>query len=205
MSNLSNPNKRTILQHVALHLQGKFYQELSDHFLILLLPSLGNAPPCPKNGPVTDIFPFVWGACHKHWHFPGYAKYTLLNTSGTEIAGGVKNGFCLLDYTCPAPLRAKYTCSKQGLQAGCSDIYSNYLGCQWLDITSLPKNATGWPQGTYDVCVEINAQQKVTEVDYTNNRGCVRVDLATLGRFPYSDTVAETYARPQSVCRRWQP
>ena len=31
-----------------------------------------------------------------------------------------------------------FTCSNMGISPGCSDMYTNKLDCQWIDITDLP-------------------------------------------------------------------
>ena len=84
---------------------------------------------------------FEWDACHNHYHYEGYADYALYTAGGSALPTiGFKNGFCVMDLgSCNyggGP--QKYTCSNMGITAGCQDIYSRYLDCQWVDITDLP-------------------------------------------------------------------
>lgn len=96
---------------------------------------------------------FEWDPCHNHWHYEGYAEYVLFDENGFEMPQiGFKNGFCVLDLTCPAGGVAKYTCGNMGITAGCADYYSSGLQCQWVDITDVPA-------GTYTLVTRVNWDQ----------------------------------------------
>lgn len=134
----------------------------------------------PNTG-VTDLVlgapdaggPFQYAPCHKHYHFNGFAKYTLLDNAGTQVVVGRKQAFCARDSARvdqTAPAGAHYDCNNQGIQKGWADIYDPTLPCQYLDITDLPS-------GTYHLEVEVNPEHTITELDYGNNKATVKVDL----------------------------
>lgn len=93
---------------------------------------------------------FEWDVCHNHWHYEGYAEYVLFDENGFEMPQiGFKNGFCVLDLECSGGGIGKYTCGNMGITAGCGDIYSSGLSCQWIDITDVPA-------GTYTLVIRTN-------------------------------------------------
>ncbi len=93
---------------------------------------------------------FAYSACHRHYHFGGYALYELFAvdprvTSSAPVLTGRKQAFCLEDYEVD-PLAvssgpAVYTCSNQGISVGWADTYGSYLDGQWLDITGIRAGA----------------------------------------------------------------
>ena len=95
-----------------------------------------------------DQFDFV--NCHNHTHYKGYAEYKLYDVNGIELPIGFKNGFCVMDLECSGGGSAQYGCSTMGISAGCGDIYSSGLSCQWIDITDIDTgiytfvNTTNW-------------------------------------------------------------
>lgn len=113
---------------------------------------------------------FEWDACHNHYHYEGYAEYALYTAGGAPLPTiGFKNGFCVLDLgSCNyggGP--QKYTCSNMGITAGCQDIYSRFLDCQWVDITDLPG-------GDYTLVIRVNWDYSPDangsyELSYSNN------------------------------------
>jgi hypothetical protein len=92
---------------------------------------------------------FEWGECHNHWHYKGYAKYDLFTMDGALIPIGFKNGFCVMDLECSDGGSATYGCSNMGIAAGCGDIYSSGLSCQWIDVTDVE-------DGQYRLVVRVN-------------------------------------------------
>ena len=92
---------------------------------------------------------FEWGECHNHWHYKGYAKYDLFTMDGALIPIGFKNGFCVMDLECSDGGSATYGCSNMGIAAGCGDIYSSGLSCQWIDVTDVE-------DGQYRLAVRVN-------------------------------------------------
>src|SRR5689334_9484513 len=90
-------------------------------------------PNCATNPGAHCTNPlFVCGTSHGHAHFEDFAKNEILDSEGNVVAEGQKYGFCLLDQSCATP---HYSCSYQGITAGCSDVYSAGLPCQYVDIT----------------------------------------------------------------------
>lgn len=87
--------------------------------------------------PDTDNTQFTWDNCHNHFHYDGYAEYVLFTEEGEEIPIGFKNGFCVIDLGCTTG-SPQYGCGNMGITAGCYDIYSSALECQWIDVTDVP-------------------------------------------------------------------
>lgn len=122
---------------------------------------------------------FEFADCHNHWHHNGYAKYDLFTLDGEYIPIGFKNGFCVMDLECSGGGTAQYGCSTMGISAGCGDIYSSGLSCQWIDVTEVE-------DGTYFLIVRANWEfipdaLGRDETDYTNNYAavCVNFDRST--------------------------
>ncbi|MFN0030702.1 MAG: MopE-related protein [Flavobacteriales bacterium] len=119
---------------------------------------------------------FEWDDCHQHYHYEGYAEYLLYNNAGQPLPYiGFKNGFCVLDLSCPTGITAQYGCGNMGITAGCADIYSSGLDCQWIDITSVPA-------GSYYLVVRTNWDQSPDalgnyELNYENNIAFVCVSF----------------------------
>ena len=116
---------------------------------------------------------FEFQECHGHYHFKGFAAYTLKDKAGAVVARGRKVSFCLEDVTrwdSSAPEDFKYDCDKQGIQAGWSDIYDGGLPGQWIDIT-------GIAAGDYDLEITINPEHVIDEADYSNNTTIVPVTI----------------------------
>ncbi|MBX3217341.1 MAG: hypothetical protein KF850_35250 [Labilithrix sp.] len=118
--------------------------------------------------------PFEFAACHKHYHFTGFANYRLVaEEDGKVVLVGRKQAFCARDSARvdrTAPFSARYDCSLQGIQVGWSDIYDPSLPCQFLDVTDVPS-------GTYRLEVEVNPDRTMTELRYDNNIASVRIKL----------------------------
>jgi cysteine-rich repeat protein len=119
-------------------------------------------PNCSTNPGATCTNPlFVCGTSHGHAHFEDFAKNEILDSEGNVVAEGQKYGFCLLDQACATP---QYSCSYQGITAGCSDVYSAGLPCQYVDITE-----ETLPDGLYRIRVHIDPENVFPEVDEANN------------------------------------
>lgn len=124
---------------------------------------IGEPPPTPD----TPSDQFVWDPCHNHWHYRGYAEYVLFDVNGVSVPIGSKNGFCVLDLECSGGGIGKFTCGNMGITAGCGDIYSSGLPCQWVDVT-------GIPPGLYTLVVRVNWDKSPDktgryEITYDNN------------------------------------
>jgi hypothetical protein len=106
---------------------------------------------------------------HNHPHFTNYARYELFEQGASEpIRTGGKFGFCLQDTTCTAPATPSFDCDFQGLTAGCVDLYSRSLGCQYVDVTGLAS-------GPYVLRLTADPEGKIAEADETNNSDSVDV------------------------------
>ncbi|OYV04914.1 MAG: hypothetical protein CFE26_14340, partial [Verrucomicrobiales bacterium VVV1] len=108
---------------------------------------------------------FEYQECHGHYHFKGFASYRLLDSNDNVVQLGNKVSFCLLDvvrWSNTAPLNSIYTCDRQGIQDGWSDIYDSGLPGQWVVID-------GVPAGNYQLEVTMNPGRIIVEGDYSNN------------------------------------
>ncbi len=115
---------------------------------------------------------FQFSACHRHYHFSGFALYRLVDATG-QVAAGRKYGFCMEDGSRFDPAAARsalYNCRYQGIQAGWADTYTANLPCQWIDIT-------GVPPGTYTLELEVNPEHQLPESDYGNNVASIHVQI----------------------------
>jgi len=106
-------------------------------------------------------------AGHNHGHYSNFARYELLDAHGQATVVGHKQGFCLLDNLCD---HHHYTCAYQGLSAGCGDVYSAALGCQYLDVTAVPP-------GDYVLRVTLDPFGRIEELDPTNNVATLPVTI----------------------------
>lgn len=107
---------------------------------------------------------FEYSECHNHYHFKGYAQYTLLDENDQPVGTGEKQAFCLLDAEKwdPGAGSEQYHCGFQGISKGWADIYTSNLPCQWIDVTDVPA-------GSYTLVAQVNFDQILAESDYTNN------------------------------------
>ena len=152
---------------------------------------------------------FTFDNCHNHYHYDGYAQYSLYDTYGQYIPIGYKNGFCVLDLECPQPMMAKYSCNYMGITAGCADIYDAGLDCQWLDITDIP-------DGDYVFVAVVNvdlARDALgrSEKDTLNNYAqvCINLDRSSGSPVitkddscePYTDCNGDIYGNALRDCQ----
>jgi YVTN family beta-propeller protein len=124
---------------------------------------------------------------HNHPHYSNYARYDLLDTTQQAVVVGHKQGFCLRDsVACATP---QYTCDNQGVSAGCDDIYSAALGCQYLDIT-------GIPSGNYSLRVTLDPFGRIGELNEGNNivAFAVAIPSTTTTTAPVPTTTSTTLA-----------
>lgn len=93
---------------------------------------------------------FVFAPCHGHYHIRDFSVYELLDTSGTTVVAGHKQGFCFEDsFKYDGGKSNGYSCAYQGITSGWGDWYYKQLTGQWIDIT-------GVPEGDYIVRVTVN-------------------------------------------------
>jgi hypothetical protein len=129
----------------------------------------------PANNP--SQFNFV--NCHGHAHYEGYADYVLYDAQGNSSPIGRKNGFCVLDLSCPVGIPGQYGCGNMGITSGCSDIYGAGLDCQWIDVTDVDT-------GDYTLAVKVNWDQSPDalghyETNYVNNWAQVCIHIGESG------------------------
>ena len=124
---------------------------------------------------------FEFSECHHHYHFRGYADYSLLRQDGSQAAIGHKQSFCVEDLvqedtTSPGVRTQPYynACGegggRQGISVGWADDYYPNLPCQWIDVTDVPA-------GQYTLRVALNTEHRFEELDYTNNSADVTVTI----------------------------
>lgn len=123
--------------------------------------------------PVAGNPLWEFDACHEHFHFEGYARYDLVDaSSGDVLPIGNKNGFCLRDLdNWTNPSCATYDCDYQGISAGCADVYTPDLDCQWVDITDVAP-------GTYQLVVTVNTERSILEQSFENNSATVSIEIS---------------------------
>lgn len=125
---------------------------------------------------------FVYHETHNHFHFEGYANYTLqpVNAPGASQRQSSKTSFCLMDTTkidgsLPgAPAVPVYsTCNdvRQGISVGWGDRYGPTLAGQSFDLG-------GNPSGDYDLIIEIDPENRILESNEADNVSCLRVHIS---------------------------
>ena len=127
--------------------------------------------PDPAERP--DLFEF--SPCHGHYHFLGFAQFSLLDLQGNLVKQGKKLAYCMEDtvqvHVGPGVACEKgFDCASQGIQRGWSDLYGNGLDCQWLDIT-------GVPAGNYQLSATVNPKRQFEESSFDNNTTTVPVTI----------------------------
>jgi hypothetical protein len=129
---------------------------------------------------------FVWHSTHSHFHFEGYARYTVqpVNANGGSERIGQKTTFCVMDTTrvdttLPgAPAVAGYsTCGSQtqGMSVGWGDTYGSSLSGQSVDMT-------GMPDGDYRLYIDIDPNHRLSESTRVDNQSCVLLRLSVTRR-----------------------
>lgn len=62
---------------------------------------------------------FVFAPCHGHYHIRDFSVYELLDTSGTTVVAGHKQGFCFEDsFKYDGGKSNGYSCAYQGITSG---------------------------------------------------------------------------------------
>ena len=155
---------------------------------------------------------FVFDACHNHYHYKGYAEYLLYDTNGNLMPQiGFKNGFCVLDLGCVTGV-AKYGCGNMGITAGCYDVYSSGLNCQWVDITDVPAGTyhlvirTNWDQdpdalGTYELRYDNNWAQVCFSFERDANNNIINFVKFAQNSCPLiTDCIGQLFGSAQPDC-----
>ena len=152
---------------------------------------------------------FDFENCHNHTHYKGYAEYKLYDLNGVELPIGFKNGFCVMDLECSGGGSAQYGCSTMGISAGCGDIYSSGLSCQWIDITDIDTgtytfvNTTNWdndPDGLGNVETNLmnNWAQLCIYIGRDQNGAAFVEQISDCE--PYVDCMGQLYGSAQPDC-----
>ncbi|MFM8999347.1 MAG: lysyl oxidase family protein [Actinomycetota bacterium] len=129
---------------------------------------------------------FVWHPLHNHFHFEGYAVYTLQPAAATGASGRTsqKTTFCVMDTNridgtlAGSPTSGFYTTcgsSTQGMSVGWGDRYGSTLAGQSIDLTGLA-------DGDYKLFVDVDPQNRLTEASEADNRSCVLLRIGVAAR-----------------------
>ena len=124
---------------------------------------------------------FEWHNGHNHFHFDGYANYTLqpINAPGGSLRTGSKTTFCVMDTTAVntslpgASSQARFaTCGNviQGMSVGWGDTYGAHLAGQEIDFTD---NA----DGIYQLKIEIDPNKVIVESNNNDNISCALISI----------------------------
>lgn len=133
-------------------------------------------------------------ATHDHWHLMFFQRSEIRTAAGDVLVRDRKTGFCLADHTPAArrrvanfrPPRFLDDCeasqpgaltTEQGSSPGYTDLYPPWFHGQSLDLA-------GIPAGDYVLVHRANADERLEEVDYTNNAASVRFRLSWSGATP---------------------
>ena len=119
---------------------------------------------------------FTFSQCHQHYHLMDFLRAELVDPDTglvvTRADGQVvsqKQGFCIEDVDQVAGnTPGKYDCQNQGLTSGWSDVYTNELNCQWIDVTDVKP-------GKYTLRLTVNAGGTLPEADTSNNSALIPV------------------------------
>jgi len=144
-------------------------RNIGEDHLIMGAP---NCPSCAANpGAVCGNPLYVCSPAHGHAHFDSFSKSVLLDANNNIVAQSQKSGFCLLDYECATP---QFSCSFQGISAGCADVYERGLPCQYMDITD-----ADLPNGLYTLRVTMDPENLIPEASEANNSTDTLVQITT--------------------------
>ena len=124
--------------------------------------------------PTQHPLSFFFSPCHQHYHYSGFAEYSLISHGRVQLVGH-KQAFCLEDTKqelvgSAVRCMPHFNCTSPGISRGWSDYYGADLDCQWIDVTDLPA-------GEYALRVEINQHRQIAESSYDNNVVVVQVRL----------------------------
>ena len=136
---------------------------------------------------------------HTHWHLLDFQRYELRTQDGALVVRDHKSGFCLADHYGLARRRVAVfsggrffgNCAasnpgalavEQGTSVGFTDLYPAHFHGQNLELR-------GVPAGTYTLVHRANPEQRLEEVDYTNNAASLRIRLSWPGGVPVVETL----------------
>jgi len=125
---------------------------------------------------------------HTHWHLLDFQRYELRREDGTLVVRDRKSGFCLADHygfaarrvaafrgarflgNCAAS-QPRVLSVEQGSSPGYTDLYPPHFHGQNLELR-------GVPAGTYVLVHRANPEERLEELDYTNNAASMRIRLS---------------------------
>ena len=136
---------------------------------------------------------------HTHWHLLGFQRYELRTLAGNLVVRDRKSGFCLADHYGLAARRVTAftgghfygNCAQgnpgalsveQGTSIGFTDLYPAHFHGQNLELR-------GVPAGVYLLVHRANPDQRLEELDYTNNNASLRIRLTWSGGTPHVETL----------------
>jgi Lysyl oxidase/WD40-like Beta Propeller Repeat len=137
---------------------------------------------------------------HTHWHLLDFQRYELRTLAGELVVRDRKSGFCLADHYGHAASRVAEIFSgprylgncaayqpaamsvEQGTSPGYTDLYPPHFHGQNLELR-------GIPEGTYVLVHRANADERLEELDYTNNAASLRIRLTWSGGTPDVETL----------------
>jgi hypothetical protein len=136
---------------------------------------------------------------HTHWHLLDFQRYELRTAEGELLVRDRKSGFCLADHYGQAARRvanfhgprflgdcAAYQPGamsvEQGTSPGYTDLYPPHFHGQNLELR-------GIPEGTYVLVHRANAEERLEELDYSNNAASLRIRLTWSGGTPHVETL----------------
>ena len=136
---------------------------------------------------------------HTHWHLLDFQRYELRRADGTLVVRDRKSGFCLADHYGYAARRVaafrgpRYlgNCAssqpdvlsvEQGTSSGYTDLYPAHFHGQNLELR-------GVPAGVYVLVHRANPEERLEELDYSNNAASLRIRLSWSGATPRVETL----------------
>ena len=136
---------------------------------------------------------------HTHWHLLDFQRYELRRADGTLVVRDRKSGFCLADHYGYAARRVAAfrgprflgNCAssqpsvlsvEQGTSSGYTDLYPPHFHGQNLELR-------GVPAGIYVLVHRANPEDRLEELDYSNNAASLRIRLSWSGQTPRVETL----------------
>lgn len=129
---------------------------------------------------------FAFHPSHAHWHFEGFANYSLITASaadtaidGSQLRANQKTTFCIIDtdwlgttleHAGPKTYTRCGPTDVTGLTVGWGDKYGYNLAGQEIDLN-------GVPDGYYWLVSTADAEQRLAETDETNNCAAAKIEI----------------------------
>jgi hypothetical protein len=136
---------------------------------------------------------------HSHWHLLDFQRYELRTAEGELVVRDRKSGFCLADHYGQAASRVSVfggprflgNCAayepgamsvEQGTSPGYTDLYPAHFHGQNLELRGVPADV-------YLLVHRANAEERLEELDYSNNAASLRIRLTWSGGSPHVETL----------------